>query len=208
MTTPPTRTTTRMPRIGVRTGLHSRVDPHGRTASESGDASLRPTALSANARQTYADAVHEADDVRRPGRPPTPRRSRSARWRRRRRSTRNGTRTRSRGRRRDARPAAPGCPPRPRACPGPPGARSGWPSRPRASTDPPMSHRRRRPRSGRSSRWSAPRRRPSAGARRLPSIRSSRRRRRGSGRGSRRWAGCRAWRPPVPRPARCGRRAA
>src|SRR5665811_79171 len=51
---PPTSTNPRMPKIGGSTELHSRIDPHGLTASDIGDASLRPMAFAANARQTYS----------------------------------------------------------------------------------------------------------------------------------------------------------
>ena len=41
------------PAIGARIGVHSKDEPHGVTASDIGEASLRPAAPSANARQTY-----------------------------------------------------------------------------------------------------------------------------------------------------------
>src|SRR5258707_9729082 len=45
-------TTPRIPTMGAAPGLHSRSDPHGRTASDTTDGSLKPAAFSANARQT------------------------------------------------------------------------------------------------------------------------------------------------------------
>ena len=41
-------------RPATRTGVHSNADPHGLTASDTGDASLRPAAPLAKARQTYS----------------------------------------------------------------------------------------------------------------------------------------------------------
>ncbi len=42
------------PTIGNSSGLQSNVDAHGRTASDTADASLSPLAFEANARQTYS----------------------------------------------------------------------------------------------------------------------------------------------------------
>ncbi len=42
------------PRTGARMGLQSSIDAHGLKASDTGDASLRPTSFTAKARQTYS----------------------------------------------------------------------------------------------------------------------------------------------------------